>query len=197
MAVSSMAAVVPAPGQALYSASKAALNAYLATLQTELCARCPACCLRTAHMSAPVLHCYGRGLHRVQTVGDLTTVPASAMYAVTPGLSHHATACVRLPGPHHQRFSHVGRALARLRSTRLPGQGHPRNNRMPGANCYWISRHAAQCVFVARPGGEARSARRQQQAARAAPRGRAHCARGVPVRPRCQTRLTPLTLGGL
>lgn len=40
VAVSSMAAVVPAPGQALYSASKAALNAYLATLQTELCARC-------------------------------------------------------------------------------------------------------------------------------------------------------------
>lgn len=39
MAVSSMAAIVPAPGQALYSASKAALNAYLTTLQTELCAR--------------------------------------------------------------------------------------------------------------------------------------------------------------
>ncbi|KAK9827336.1 hypothetical protein WJX81_006706 [Elliptochloris bilobata] len=39
VAVSSMAAVVPAAGQALYSASKAALNAYLATLQTELCAR--------------------------------------------------------------------------------------------------------------------------------------------------------------
>ncbi len=52
-----MAAVVPAPGQALYSASKAALNAYLATLQTELCARCPAHCLHTALVRAPDLHC--------------------------------------------------------------------------------------------------------------------------------------------
>lgn len=34
--VSSMAAVVPAPGQAMYSATKLALHGYFATLQSEL-----------------------------------------------------------------------------------------------------------------------------------------------------------------
>jgi len=89
----------------------------------------------------------------------------------------------------------MGRAVARarLRSTRLPGQGHPCDDRVSGARRP-ARRRAAQRVFVARPGGEARSARRRQQAARAAPRGGAHCARGVPVRPRRVTRLALLML---
>ncbi len=37
--VSSMAAVVPAPGQAMYSATKLALHGYFATLQSELNSR--------------------------------------------------------------------------------------------------------------------------------------------------------------
>ena len=38
--VSSMAAVVPAPGQATYAATKCALTGYYLTLLSELCDRC-------------------------------------------------------------------------------------------------------------------------------------------------------------
>ena len=41
--VSSMAAVVPAPGQAVYSGTKLALHGYFATLQSELNDRCSPC----------------------------------------------------------------------------------------------------------------------------------------------------------
>lgn len=40
--VSSMAGLVPSPGQAIYSACKHALNGYFATLLTEVCDRCAA-----------------------------------------------------------------------------------------------------------------------------------------------------------
>ena len=61
--VSSMAAVVPAPGQAIYSGTKLALHGYFSTLQSELNDRSAfgqsplqgsrqACCMKRIHSSA-------------------------------------------------------------------------------------------------------------------------------------------------